>query len=344
MGEGQLSSAVAEEPTRTAESGLPDVCCTLAQPGRPPLFIQPLSGKLRDLDAAIVWMRDHRPVLDRLIVEHGGIVLRGFPLQTAEDFDRASGVFPPYRQGYLGGNSPREVVLGKVLESTRMDAKLRLPVHSEMAYMRVWPPRIAFFCVTPAPLGGETIIADLRAVSRRLPASVREKVAKLGIRIVRNYAPPVDELAQKIDHPDAVPWNKALQTHDRAEVERNCERLGMEPIWNDGDSLTLVTQVEAFAMHPVTGQSIYRSTIHHAGRTYSEQPFSARQALPTGMTLGDGSRLTDEEIEQVNAILDEETLHWPWRAGDLMILDNLQIAHGRNPYEGQRETLVTLLD
>jgi hypothetical protein len=66
--------------------------------------------------------------------------------------------------------------------------------------------------------------------------------------------------------------------------------------------------------------------------------------LPTGYTFGNGEEMTREEAAEVHAILDEVTEIWPWQSGDLMMLDNLQVAHGRSKFSGDRETLVALLD
>jgi alpha-ketoglutarate-dependent taurine dioxygenase len=44
------------------------------------------------------------------------------------------------------------------------------------------------------------------------------------------------------------------------------------------------------------------------------------------------------------ACIDKATFSWPWRNGDVMILDNLQVWHGRNPYQGPRDVQVALLD
>jgi alpha-ketoglutarate-dependent taurine dioxygenase len=41
---------------------------------------------------------------------------------------------------------------------------------------------------------------------------------------------------------------------------------------------------------------------------------------------------------------DDVTIVWPWQTHDLMILDNLQISHWRNPFIGERETEVAMLD
>lgn len=34
----------------------------------------------------------------------------------------------------------------------------------------------------------------------------------------------------------------------------------------------------------------------------------------------------------------------PWRAGDLMLIDNVLVAHGRRPFEGARRVLVAMSD
>ena len=33
---------------------------------------------------------------------------------------------------------------------------------------------------------------------------------------------------------------------------------------------------------------------------------------------------------------------FPWQAGDVMLVDNVATAHGRNPYQGERKLLVAL--
>ncbi|UIF85685.1 TauD/TfdA family dioxygenase [Cupriavidus sp. UYPR2.512] len=43
-------------------------------------------------------------------------------------------------------------------------------------------------------------------------------------------------------------------------------------------------------------------------------------------------------------LCDQTTYSWPWRDGDVMVLDNLQVWHGRNPYQGTRDVQVALLD
>lgn len=328
-----------------------DICCSVLGNSGSPLFVEPTAGVIStDRSAFVQWVAAQRAALDRLIVEHGGVVLRGFPLRETADFEVLVGRFPSYSAGYLGGSSPRRSLGRNVLESTNLAPEFRLGVHLEMAYMREFPPRIAFFARQVARCGGETIIGDFRRLSQLIPGPLRQKLQLHGIRNVRNYGPAAACEPAYLDNPDKRPWNHGFFTDSRDEVERLAVGLGMSTVWHADGSLTVINQMDAFTTHPVTGQSLYRNNIHAGGRlnymgkhAESERALLATQPMPTGTFLGDGSSLDPEETALLLRLIDEVTISWVWSNGDTMILDNLQIAHGRNPYEGRRETQVALL-
>lgn len=309
-----------------------------------PVFIEPAAGHSFNHGQFLNWTRTIREVLDGLILQYGGIVLRGFPIRTTNDFNALMECFPFYHRGYQGGWSPRRQLASRALESTVLERHLKLPVHSEMAYLRDYPPRIAFFCRIAAGSGGETIIADLRKVTARLPEDIRSLVASHKVRYARNYAPIGADISEAANNPDKVPWDHAFSSISRNEVEACCAAMGMEAIWNVDGSLTVVSQVEPFAVHPRTGETIYRSTVHNGGRLAGTVADTTGQAFPTGSSFDDGSRLSEAQTAAIRAVLDDATIGWPWQSGDVMILDNLLMAHGRNPYEGEREIQVSLLD
>ncbi len=324
-----------------------EVRLSVPRPGYPPVFVEPVDDALLDRENFLQWLVRRQHDLDNLVVEHGGIVLRGFPVRTTDDFNDLVALFPSYQGGYRGGASPRRRLASRVLESTALASHLKITLHSEMAYTRDYPPRIVFFCRVLAKKGGETIIADLRRITAKLPREIRKLIESKKVRIVRNYAPAGADFGAAAQNPDHLPWDHGLGTNDREEAERLCASMGMQPIWNEDGSLTVISQVEPFATHPKTGRSIYRSTLHTGGRipnlSADEQAFTKHQAMPTGYYLGDGTPLPLAHADTIKAIVDEETLAWPWRAGDVMILDNLLVAHGRNPFEGEREVQVALL-
>lgn len=315
--------------------------------GTPPLFIEPKDETLRDRLAFLQWLENRRPVLDRMVVNNGGIVLRGFPVATTADFENVIDRFPTYTQGYVGGISPRRALGAKALESTSIAPQYRLGIHQEMAYTRDYPPRIMFFARIVPDEGGQTIIADMRQVTAKLPPTLTEKLDRLGVAAVRNFGNGEHEERASVE-PEFMPWATSFDTDDRAEVERLCRGLGREAIWNANGSLTTVARFPAFTIHPATGERVYRANLHAVRQPFVDTSAEAEelrsfQAVPSGNYFGDGTPLNDAEWAGLSAIIDEETREWVWAAGDVMILDNLLVGHGRNPFRGERETQVALL-
>lgn len=319
--------------------------------GAPPLFIEALAGTFPTVESSIDWIEASRATLDNLLLDYGALVLRGFAFETAEDFNRFTALYEPYSGGYVAGASPRSTVVGNVMEATRLDARFLIWLHQEMSYLPNWPTRIAFFGRQVPEQGGATIIGDMREFTQRLPEEVRALMEKHGVRGVRNYA-PLGNGAHVARHVDDKGWEDGFGTADRAEVEDICAAMGIEPIWNDNGSLTVVTVTDAFTTHPVTGERFYRSNLHTNGRTYTHfgdnggnadwDEARKHQAHHTGYTLGNGEPLTAEQATQMEDTVDSLIQRWQWRNGDIMLVDNLQVAHGREPFVGDRETLVAL--
>jgi alpha-ketoglutarate-dependent taurine dioxygenase len=330
----------------TGELGL-EVRCHSTGVGAPPLFIEPAREAMREQAAFLLWLQRCRPELDRLIVAHGGIVLRGFPVVTTADFEEVIGLFPAYSQGYVGGITPRKLLGKKALESTTIAPQYRIGVHQEMAYTRDYPPRIMFFARIVPEEGGQTIIADMRQVTNRLPADLAEKLDRLGVAAVRNFGNG-EHAERAAREPEFMPWMSSFGTDDRAEVERLCRELGREAIWNANGSLTTVARFPAFVAHPQTGKRVYRANLHAVRNPFGDSSpqaaeLRAYQAMPSGNYFGDGTPLNDAEWASLAGLVDAATREWPWHAGDVMILDNLLVGHGRNPFHGVRETQVALL-
>lgn len=196
----------------------------------------------------------------------------------------------------------------------------------------------------------------MRRVTRNLSEELRKKMVEHGIVGIRNFEPPPpDDVEVAQEHPDQRSWKFGFYTEDKAEVEAECRAKGVEPIWRADGGLCVRNLMPAFAAHPATGELLYRNTLHtNGGRDYMQtltgeprrrvEEMFARQPIKTGFYLGDGSELTDDEMKALQAVFDEAELAWPWQAGDIMLLDNLLTAHGRNSFKGARDVQVALLD
>lgn len=70
----------------------------------------------------------------------------------------------------------------------------------------------------------------------------------------------------------------------------------------------------------------------------------SEENLPYNTYYGDGTRIDDAEANEVLAAYDAEKIIFPWRDGDVLLLDNMTMAHGRQPYKGTRQVIVAMVE
>ena len=68
----------------------------------------------------------------------------------------------------------------------------------------------------------------------------------------------------------------------------------------------------------------------------------ARNEPSRAVTFGDATPLDEAAVEAAVAIGDELAILRPWRAGDVVLIDNFLVMHGRRPYAGERQVLASL--
>jgi alpha-ketoglutarate-dependent taurine dioxygenase len=66
--------------------------------------------------------------------------------------------------------------------------------------------------------------------------------------------------------------------------------------------------------------------------------------LPRNVYFGDGTPIEDGLLDEIRAVLAAEQVVFPWRAGDVLMLDNMLVAHAREPFSGPRKVLVAMAE
>jgi len=279
-----------------------------------------------------------RAEIDTLLATVGGVLLRGFQVPSVEAFRAFAASFGHPLLGYEFGSTPRSQVGGGVYTSTEYPADQHIPLHNEQAYTREWPMKIWFHCVTAAPVGGETPIADSRAIHRRMPESIRRRFAP-GVLYVRHYG--------EFD----LPWQQVFNTPDRAQVEAYCRRQGIRFAWQADGVLRTEQLCQATAVHPRTGETVWFNQAHlfHASNLPPEVRESLLELLgpdrmPRTTCFADGTPMPDALLDEVRAVLAAETVSFRWEAGDVLMLDNMLAAHARAPFQGPRKVVVAMAE
>jgi alpha-ketoglutarate-dependent taurine dioxygenase len=204
-----------------------------------------------------------------------------------------------------------------------------------MAYARQWPMVLGFLSVQPAESGGETPLSDSRRVYERIAPEVRARFAQAGVSYVRNYGEGLD-----------LSWQNVFQTTDRAQVESFCRAAGIEFEWKAGDRLRTRQVCQAVARHPRTGEMVWFNQAHlfhvsSLGAEISNSLLAAAGAEPPrNAYFGDGTEIADADLDHIRAAFAAETVAFPWQKDDVLIIDNMLIAHGRRPFTGARKVVV----
>lgn len=299
-----------------------------------PLLVTPLVPGVNLLD----WCQKHRSQIDEWLLQTGGILFRGFDVSTQERFDEFVSGMCGELLVYNESSSPRTKLTSKVYTSTEHPKELVILQHNELSYSNVWPQKIWFCSVKEAETGGETPLADMRRVYDRLDPAIREKFEEKGWMLVRNYGDGF-----------GLPWEDVFHTEDKAEVEAYCQTHGIEVEWKEGDLLRTRQARKAVRRHPVTGEKIW---FNHAS-FWHESSLEGEirellvgelgvEGLPYNTYYGDGTPIEEEVAAALRAAVDAETIAYPWQRGDLLMLDNMMISHGRSSFTGERRTLVAM--
>jgi len=149
-----------------------------------------------------------------------------------------------------------------------------------------------------------------------------------------------------------LPWTDAFGTTDRKQAEDACAAMGLEYEWV-GDSLSTSYRAQGAVRHPETGEEVWFNQLIHQRQSrpsVGDEVFEAYQThyepgrpQPYDTCLGNDDEVDPDDITAAFGVLDEITVAFPWQAGDVMIVDNVYTAHGRNPFTGTRDVQVALL-
>ncbi|MEP7010063.1 MAG: TauD/TfdA family dioxygenase [Acidobacteriota bacterium] len=286
----------------------------------------------------MTWGESNRELIDLKLLEHGAILFRGFKVESAEQFKEIARTISGDLLDYQERAAPRIQVQKGVYTSTEFPADQSIPMHHEMSYSHNWPTQIWFHCAQPAVEGGRTPIVDDRKVIHLIDPEVQKRFREKRVMYVRNYGEGVD-----------LSWQDAFQTTDRSVVEEYCRTAQMEVEWRSSDRLRTRTVRQVYAVHPRTGETLWFNHAHMFHQ--SNLPAEVREALlsefqgdelPRNSFYGDGSPIEDSILAEIRGVYEAAACRFAWQQGDMLLVDNFLVSHGREPFSGPRKILVAM--
>jgi len=228
-------------------------------------------------------------------------------------------------------------------------AKFFVGMHNESTFKRT--NRLgAFVCFKRAEKGGEFLLADGRAVLADMDPEVLERVYTRGVRFSNAELPFFDFLRS------AGPLREVLAPVCKAVAEAAVAAkidMELELKWaeNEKDGLRLLAfspPQSPVNRHPTTGEAAWFCNVHSHSRYLRDQrdgvlteSSGASKLNVTDMYYGDGSEISQADLEHIDEVTRRNLVYVPMDEGDVVLVDNYQVMHGRDVFEGVRLHAVT---
>jgi alpha-ketoglutarate-dependent taurine dioxygenase len=303
------------------------------RPGKPPMLRADASG------GAARWAAEHRDALRALVAEHGVLLVRGLGLRDAagaEAVFQQLGTLMTEKEAF----APRRRYSQGVYSSSKWPPNQPMCMHHELSYALEPPSLMLFACLVAPADGGATPVADAPTVLDALPADLVERFERLGWLLTRNYNEDI-----------GASFADAFGTDDRGAVESYCRAKGIEFEWQPDGALRTRQRRRAVVRHPLTGRRCWFNQIAFLNewtlapevREYLVDVYG-EDGLPFNTRFGNGDPIGADVVQTINEVYDANTVRERWEAGDLLLVDNIRTAHGREPFEGPREVVVAMAD
>ena len=248
-------------------------------------------------------------------MEHGALLFRGFQLEL-DNFTEFSSHFC---SRFVRNESGRRLNISD--DGTTQTVNLgqeAFPLHPELSRVP-WKPDIAWFaCASPPRSGGETLLCD-------------------GVPVVKNLRPETREYLM----------GRSVLYREETPLEAFTEWLGIPA--PDEEVLARLSGTSPFDFSMANGR-IFRSFLRPFFHKplFSEEPafgnflLFARYMLKAKIfpTFEDGSIIPDSICEELKAVTDNLTTAHRWQPGDILMVDNSRVMHGRNEVHDLQERVI----
>ncbi|KAF7131817.1 hypothetical protein RHSIM_Rhsim09G0113500 [Rhododendron simsii] len=296
-----------------------------------PLVLQPPEEPKNnnDMQSLLLALEKNNDWFKQMIIKNGAVLLRGFNVRNAEDFNDVVQTFRWDHVPYVGP-ALRTSVFKQIWTANEGPLSETIAFHHEMVLMKPYPEYVMFFCEVPPPEGGETPIGPSCRVAKRMmeefPEAVKEMEEK-GLKYTFR-APPQTTTSTFTGRS----WPEFLGSPDPAEAVKKAKAnadIDVEWLPDGSAHLTLAPRPLTMVFEGRKGRKVWFNLIH---LMYNKELAS--------VTMMDGTEIPEKIVRRIEEIIEEESIQFRWEKGDILFLDNLAVYHGRRPSLPPRKVLV----
>ncbi|ASQ46330.1 TauD/TfdA family dioxygenase [Legionella clemsonensis] len=297
---------------------------------------------------------DYKSQFKQYLLTYGALLFRDFPLTTAQHFSEfIKALNLGHFANYIGGDSPRDKVIDNIYTSTEAPPHVHIPLHQELSYLKTFPTHIYFYCQIAPSFQGETIIADARKIYQALDPKVIQRFQTKGIIYISHYYQQ-SRIMALINYfaRSHKSWMDVFETKNKAIVEEFCQSNDIAWRWLANSWIEIKHHGPVVLQHPITKETVWFNQAH----LYDFNPkllgimkflainlvYFRRLTRLHEVTFADGSAIPRQDLYHILDTLQQNTVSFPWKQGDVMVLDNILTMHGRTTFKGMRRILTAL--
>ncbi|KAK1535748.1 hypothetical protein CPAR01_09290 [Colletotrichum paranaense] len=309
--------------------------------------------------------------LQDLLDKHGAVLIRGAGNASAETFsnlvgaaEKGRGSYPHVQIGLAGKRTP---LADNVWTANEGSPSTRFYQHNEYSRYTRFPSNIHFYCVKKAPKGefipvlrgGATPIASSANVFEKVQAEIPElveEISKRGLGMKMVFRAPGNEAkVNQFNWAGEHSFGQELTPEDdeattKQKVEKQVRKLTSDFKWNEDGSLELTQHIPGIRRLPASGRPVwFNGLVGRHGITRDIGALDPPHIGRDGMTYlpsvyGDDTEIPRRLLDKLIDVIDKEEISLILEEGDLLLVDNFQVSHGREPWEGDRQILVSMWD
>ncbi|MBE8986036.1 TauD/TfdA family dioxygenase [Nostoc sp. LEGE 12450] len=252
-----------------------------------------------------------------LFKANGILLFRGFDVDV-DIFKEFTNLLSIDFINYAGGAFSRRVINGDETLLSVNDFKSEIKLHGEMYYQKNIPLMLWFFCANPPLEDGETTVCDGRQFFNEISSSTKELFSKKKLKFT-----------VRVSQED---WQKKYQTDDLNQLEEMCRKNNTHLTVNEDQSI-LLEYISPAIIPSRCGKY----------RVFINSLLPTKQLNPKILNFEDDSEIPEEVVSELNQIAEKITTEISWRKGDILMIDNTRILHGRRAFaDDQRDIYIRL--